>query len=536
MTKRPYKTDYETGQDNVEFYGFDMHNPVFFVSAALILAFVIGAIAAPVTAQTALTGARDWVINSFDWLFTGAINVIFLASLGVAVSPLGRIRLGGDKARPEFGRLSWIAMLFSAGVGIGLVFFGAAEPLGYFTGDAGGTPLNATPLTPEAERLAFSATLFHWGLAPWGVYALVGLALAFFTFNKGLPLTMRSMFFPLLGDRVWGWPGHLIDMMAVLATLFGLATSLGLGARQAASGMNFLFGVDASLVTQVSIIAGVTAVATVSVVRGMDKGVKVLSNLNMALAVTVFAFVLLAGPTLVILESIGLNAIHYLEDGLALGNPFNRQDDAFYHGWTIFYWAWWISWSPFVGMFIARISKGRTLREFIGTVLVLPWLVALLWFSVFGATAIQQVKAGVGALPEGVSDVSLVLFQMLDVLPLAEIVSFVAIVLLLVFFVTSSDSGSLVIDSITDGGKLHAPVAQRVFWATMEGSVAAALLIGGGTTALAALQAGAVATALPFTVILLIAVFSLYKALLQEHAFMARNRAVDPPKPVPVKS
>ena len=507
-----YDTDYETGQDNIKFFGLDIHNPVFFISAGLILSFALLTLLFPDSAGAAMLGARDWTLQRFDWFFVVATNIVFLFCVFIGLSPMGKIRLGGPDAKPEFSTLSWLSMLFSAGVGIGMVFYGAAEPTAYYT-DWFGTPLDVAPRTPEAERLAFSATIFHWGVTPWAVYAVIGLALAFFTFNKGLPLTIRSTFYPLLGERVWGWPGHVIDALAVIATLFGLATSLGLGAKQAASGLHFLFGLDAGLSTQVVLIAGITGLAIFSVVRGLDGGVKVLSNINIVLALLLLLYVIAAGPTLGIISSYGTNALAYVTDSVRLSNWIGREDTEWFHGWTIFYWAWWVSWSPFVGMFIARVSRGRTIRQFLAAVLVMPVIVAVIWFTSFGYTAIDQVKSGVGALPEGVSDVSLVLFQMLENLPFAEISSFAAIILLIIFFVTSSDSGSLVIDSITAGGKLHAPTPQRVFWATMEGLVAIVLLVGGGSAALTSLQAGAITTGLPFTLVLLACCVSLYRGL-----------------------
>ena len=510
-----YDTEYEVGQDNVDWMGFDIHNPVFPLSAVLILAFCVSALLMPQTAASFMQAARDWTLEHFDWFFVITVNVVGIFCIALAVSPLGKIRLGGDDAKPEFSTKSWLSMLFAAGVGIGLLFYGAAEPLGYYTNWAG-TPFGVDPNTPEAEKLAFAATIFHWGITPWAVYGVVGLALAFFTFNKGLPLTIRSAFFPLFGDRVWGWPGHIIDLLAVVATLFGLATSLGLGATQAASGLEFLFGIDSGLTTQVLIICLITALAIFSVVRGLDGGVKILSNINIVLAILVLVFVVVVGPTAAIFKGFVVNWGNYLAQIPALSNWVGRTDSDWYHGWTIFYWAWWISWSPFVGMFIARVSRGRTIREFLFAVLVVPALVVTIWFTAFGTTAIDQVKNGVGTLPAGIGDFSIVLFQMLDNLPFAEISSFVSIILLLVFFVTSSDSGSLVIDSITAGGKLHAPVPQRVFWASMEGLVAIVLLVGGGSAALSSLQSGTIMAGLPFAAILLICCWSLLKGLLEE--------------------
>ena len=510
-----YETDYETGQDNIEVLGFDLHNPVFFISAAAVLSFILGTLFFPEAAGSLLNGAKGWTLKNFDWFFVIATNIVFVFCALIGLSPLGRIRLGGQDARPDFSTKSWLSMLFSAGVGIGLLFYGAAEPLAYYT-NWSGTPLGVEPLSEDARRLAFSATIFHWGITPWAIYAIIGLALAFFTFNKGLPLTIRSTFYPLLGERVWGWPGHIIDLLAVVATLFGLATSLGIGAKQAASGLEFLFGIDSGLRTQILLIILITSLAIFSVVRGLQGGVKLLSNINIIMAIGLLIFVVIAGPTVAILKSYAVNSVAYVQDTLRLSNWIGRNDTDWYHGWTIFYWAWWVSWSPFVGMFIARISRGRTIREFLGAVMFVPVLVAIVWFSSFGETALSQVDAGIGDLPGGITEVSLVLFQMLENLPFAEISSSLAIVLLLVFFVTSSDSGSLVIDSITAGGKLHAPVAQRVFWAVMEGLVAIVLLVGGGSAALSSLQAGAITAGLPFTVVLLVCCVSLYRGLMTE--------------------
>jgi BCCT family betaine/carnitine transporter len=428
---------------------------------------------------------------------------------------VGKIRLGGEDAKPEFSMLSWFCMLFAAGMGIGLIFWCVAEPIAYYT-DWWGTPLNVAARTPESAEAAMAATIFHWGLHPWAIYCVVGLSLAFFAYNKGLPLTIRSTFYPLLGERCWGYLGHLIDTLAVLATLFGLATSLGLGAKQAASGLSFLFGIESTINVQIGIIVGVTFIAIISVVRGLEGGVKVLSNLNMALAAFLLLFVFCLGPTLTIVQTFASTLVNYVESIVPLSNWMGRDDEKFLHGWTVFYWAWWVSWSPFVGMFIARISRGRTVREFIIAVLLVPTLVALVWMSTFGGSALEQAQQGVGSLANGIGEVSLAMFQMLENLPVAQFTSGLAIILVLVFFITSSDSGSLVIDSITAGGKLDAPVAQRVFWAALEGLIAGVLLYGGGSQALNALQAGAISAGLPFTVVLLFMCVALYLGLSSE--------------------
>jgi betaine/carnitine transporter, BCCT family len=510
-----YDTDYEIGQDNVNVFGMDIHNPVFMISAVLILGFVILTLIFPAGAKEVLDGAKWWTINNFDWLFMIAGNIFVLFCIALIFLPVGKIKLGGKDAKPEFSRTSWFAMLFAAGMGIGLMFWSVAEPVAYYTAWYK-TPLGVAANTPEAASAAMGATMYHWGLHPWAIYGIVGLSLAFFAYNKNLPLTVRSVFYPLLGDKIWGWPGHLIDLLAVFATIFGLATSLGLGAQQASGGLHFLFGIDAGTSTQIGIIVFVTSIAIFSVVRGLDGGVKLLSNLNMIIALALLVFVIIAGSTLNIFGGIFTTAKDYVTHIIPLSNWIGREDTDWFHGWTVFYWAWWISWSPFVGMFIARISKGRSVREFMGAVLIIPTIITIVWMSTFGGSALEQVTSEVGQLTNGISDVSLAMFQMLENLPLASITSFLAIVLVLVFFITSSDSGSLVIDSITAGGKIDAPVPQRIFWASLEGLIAGALLFVGGKEALQALQAGAITTGLPFAIVLLIMCVSLYKGLRSE--------------------
>ncbi|MCR9940070.1 BCCT family transporter [Vibrio owensii] len=509
-------TDYTVGQDNVQKWGFDVHNPVFGISAGFIALFLIAALVLDAhTAKTALDGIKLKIISSFDWLFILSGNIFVIFCLALIVSPMGKIRLGGKDAVADYSFMSWLAMLFAAGMGIGLMFWSVAEPVAYFTGWYE-TPLGVEANTPEAAKLALGATMFHWGLHPWAIYGVVALSLAFFTYNKGLPLSMRSIFYPLLGDRAWGWAGHIVDILAVLATLFGLATSLGLGAQQAASGIHHVFGVEPGLGLQIVVITVVTLLAVVSVIRGIDGGVKVISNINMVIAFLLLILVGLIGWA-VSLGSIPTTFMAYIENLVPLSNPFDRTDEAWFQGWTVFYWAWWISWSPFVGMFIARVSRGRTVREFITAVLIVPTAVTLIWMSVFGGLAIDQVINNVGELgANGLTDVSLAMFQMFDVLPFGNMLSIIAVVLVLVFFITSSDSGSLVIDSITAGGKVDAPVLQRVFWAFMEGAIAVALLWIGGSEAVQALQAGAISTALPFTFVLLAMCVSLLMGMRTE--------------------
>ncbi|MCV6587731.1 MAG: BCCT family transporter [Marinobacterium sp.] len=510
-----YDTDYQVGQDNVKIMGMDVHNPVFGISAVVIVLFIVATLLFPSESKEMLTGARGWSINNFDWLIMAGGNIFVLFCIAVIFLPVGKIRLGGADAKPEFSTGSWLAMLFAAGMGIGLMFWSVAEPVAYYT-DWYGTPLNAAPNTPEGAAAALGATMFHWGLHPWAIYGVVGLALCFFTYSKGLPLTLRSAFYPLFGERVWGPVGHVIDIVAVIATMFGLATSLGLGAQQASGGLNYLFGIENGIATQIAVIILVTCIALFSVVRGLDGGVKLLSNINMMIALALLLFVIIAGSVVAFFSNLADVLGSYAANILPLSNWVGREDETWFHGWTVFYWAWWVSWAPFVGMFIARVSKGRTVREFMTAVLVIPTLLSAVWMAAFGGTALDQAQAGIGELAKGVGDVSLSMYQMLANLPLAELTSGVAVILVLVFFITSSDSGSLVIDSITSGGKTDAPVGQRVFWATVQGLIAGVLLFGGGADALSALQAGAVATGLPFTVVLILMCVSVYKGLRSE--------------------
>ncbi len=519
------ETDYEIGQDNITAkvgpFGLDIHNPVFLISGLVIVAFVFLTLAFQDDVEPLFNSMRSWTTSTLDWFFLGSANIFVLLCLFLIVSPLGKVRLGGKDATPDYSYAGWFAMLFAAGMGIGLMFFGVSEPISHFTSsfaEGAGSPDSWAPLSgaagdaEAARRLGMAATIFHWGLHPWAIYAIVALSLALFSYNKGLPLTMRSVLYPVFGEKVWGWPGHIIDTLAVFATLFGLATSLGYGAAQANAGLEFLFGVPVSDGSKVFLIVAITAVALVSVVAGMDAGVKRLSEINMILAFLLLAFVVAVGPTIAIATGFIDNLVAYGEYLLPLSNPVGRDDANFSQGWTSFYWAWWISWSPFVGMFIARVSRGRSVREFIICVLLIPSLVCVLWMTAFGGTAITQiVQDGY----QGVSDAALELklFVMLKELPLAMVTSFIGIVLVVVFFVTSSDSGSLVIDTITAGGKVDAPLPQRVFWCVFEGLVAIALLLGGG---LGALQAMAVTTGLPFTVVLLLGCYAIIKGLASE--------------------
>ncbi len=524
----PIETDFEIGQHNIQPLGLDIHNPVFAISAISIVGFVIITLMFQSQATEFFGWLRPFLTSTFDWFFLSAANIFVLFCLYLLVSPLGKIRLGGADAVPDYNYKGWFAMLFAAGMGIGLMFFGVSEPMSHFASSMGGTaveggartdwaPLGAAAGDVEgARQLAMAATIFHWALHPWAIYAVVALSLAFFTYNRGLPLTLRSAFYPILGERVWGWWGHIIDTVAVFATLFGLATSLGFGTEQALAGFNHLFGWSTGGGAKVILITIITVMALISVLRGLDGGVKVLSEINIGLAALLLLFIIIVGPTATIFSTIFSGGAAYVKEIIPLSMPFGREDANFSQGWTSFYWAWWISWSPFVGMFIARVSRGRTVREFVFCVILIPTLVCVVWMGAFGGTAIAQVVADAAA-PVKSAALELKLFEMLKPLPLSGITSLLGIILVLVFFVTSSDSGSLVIDTITAGGKTDAPVTQRVFWCTFEGVVAATLLLVGGNEALNALQAMAVSTGFPFTIVLLAMTFSLYVGLRRVH-------------------
>ncbi len=493
---------------------------VFWTSVLLIVAFVSFAFYDPKALQTAFTSVQTLFTVHAGWFYIIAVNFFVVFCLWLTVSKAGAVRLGGPDAKPQFPRATWVAMLFSAGMGIGLVFWSVAEPVLHFSNPApifaAGAGGAGTALSPESKaQAALTTAVFHWGVHAWAIYAVIALALAYFAYNRGLPLTIRSAFYPFLGERIHGWPGHLIDIVAVLATLFGLATSLGLGAAQINAGLSRLLGVPQDVGVQIMLIAGVTAIAVASVVSGLERGVRRLSEVNMAAAALLMACVFVVGPSMFLIDASLQNVGHYLQNLPRLATWTEAYSaTSWQHDWTIFYWAWWIAWSPFVGMFIARISYGRTVREFVAAVLLVPTLVTIVWITVFGGTALDGVLNGSSGIEEAArSDVATALFVLLDQFPLAELTSGIAVFVIITFFVTSSDSGSLVIDTITSGGHPHPPLGRKIFWAVTEGVVASALLLAGG---LQALQAGSILTGLPFAVILLGMCLALAKALFED--------------------
>jgi choline/glycine/proline betaine transport protein len=482
--------------------------PVFILSALLTLGLVLFAAIFTEPAARVFSAIQVWIVASAGWFYVLSVAGFMIFVVAVALSGYGRIKLGPDHSEPDYSYTSWFAMLFSAGMGIGLMFFGVAEPVMHYV-----SPPVGEPLTVEAAREAMRITFFHWGMHAWAIYAVVALSLAYFAFRHDLPLTIRSSLYPLIGDRIYGPIGHTVDIFAVLGTIFGVATSLGFGVIQINSGLEYLFGVPNNLLVQVVLITVITAIATLSVGLGLDAGIRRISVLNMVLAGGLLAFVLVAGPTVYLLQTLVQNTGNYLTNLMHMTfNLYAYEPNEWIGGWTLFYWGWWIAWAPFVGMFIARVSRGRTIREFIVGVLLVPLGFTLMWMTFFGNTALHMIMIqGITELADAVAaDTSVALFQFFEQLPLSGITALIATLLVVTFFVTSSDSGSLVVDILTSGGRDDSPTWQRIFWAIVEGVVAASLLMAGG---LAALQSATIASALPFTIVMILMCWGLLSAL-----------------------
>ncbi|WP_405217056.1 BCCT family transporter [Agrococcus sp. Ld7] len=491
-----------------------VRRPVFVPAVLIIVGLVVFAVVYSSTGGNAFQVLNDAITKGVGWWYVLAATGFVAFSLYCGISRIGNIRLGRDDEEPEFSTISWFTMLFSAGMGIGLVFYGVAEPLSHLMVPPG--TAGVEPGTSEAGRLAMDLTLYHWGLHAWAIYVVVGLGLAYMTFRRGRPLSIRWLLEPLLGrKRVEGWIGHAVDTVAIVGTLFGVATSLGFGVQQITSGLEYLGWIDGSPTFTIVLIAAVTALATLSVVSGLDRGLKWLSNINMSLAALLALFVLALGPTLLLIQAMVANAGSYASalPSLMLETwPLAAPDDTWKGDWTIFYWGWWMSWAPFVGMFIARISRGRTIRQFVFGVLLAPTIIGVAWFTIFGDSAIlRQLNQG-DMLVEGEVDVNTSLFQLLDTFPFAAVTSVLAIIIIIFFFVTSSDSGSLVIDILASGGATVTPRLTRVMWSVLEGVVAAVLLLVGGEASLTALRTASIATAVPFSIIMVLACFALLRA------------------------
>ncbi|PHM72585.1 choline BCCT transporter BetT [Xenorhabdus sp. KJ12.1] len=496
-----------TGQVETKTY---INPPVFFFSAFLIIALVAFAGLKPELADRWFKSLQQDLFVNASWFYILAVALILLSVTYLGLSRYGNIKLGPDHAEPDFSYFSWFAMLFSAGMGIGLMFFGVAEPVMHYL-----SPPVGTPESIAAAKQAMQLTFFHWGLHAWAIYAIVALILAFFSYRHGLPLTLRSALYPIIGDKIYGPIGHTVDIFAVIGTVFGVATSLGYGVLQVNAGLNHLFGLPINETVQVILIIAITALATISVVSGLDKGIRILSEVNLGLAVLLLVLVVALGPTVLLLKSFVENTGGYFSE--IVSKTFNLyayepKSSNWLGGWTLLYWGWWLSWSPFVGMFIARVSRGRTIREFVTGVLFVPSGFTLMWMTAFGNSAIDLIaNKGAKELATVVqTDVSLALFNFLEYFPLPMVLSFIAMVMVVMFFVTSADSGAMVVDTLASGGAHHTPVWQRIFWAGLMGVVAIALLVAGG---LSALQTVTIASALPFSIVVLISIYGLLKAL-----------------------
>ncbi|WP_278412301.1 BCCT family transporter [Stutzerimonas kunmingensis] len=486
--------------------------PVFIPAVIVTLLLVIGTISNPELAGEVFSSTLAFITTNFGWFYMLSVAFFLVFIVGIAMTPWGSIKLGPDHAEPQYSFPAWFAMLFSAGYGIALLFFGVAEPVLHYA-----SPPAGAGETVDAAKQAMQIAFFHWGFHIWAIYGLTGLVLAYFSFRHGLPLSMRSALYPIIGERIYGPIGHVVDVFAILGTLFGIATTLGLSVTQINAGINYLWpSIPISINVQIIAIAIITGLAICSVVAGLDKGVKNLSLLNMILAIGLMLFVFLVGPTIFILETFLQNTGSYLNN--IIERTFNLQAYSrsdWIGNWTLFIFGWTIAWSPFVGLFIAKISRGRTIRQFVFGVMFVPTIFTFLWFSVFGDTALHMIMVeGYTSLISDVqADNAIALFKLFELLPMTSIASFLAVVLIITFFVTSSDSGSLVIDSLAAGGALHTPVWQRVFWASIEGVVASALLLAGG---LSALQTMTIASALPFAIIMMIAALGMWRALVIE--------------------
>lgn len=482
--------------------------PVFIPSVLFIIILMVFTISMPQFANEIFGNTKNFVAEKFGWLYMLSVGIFTLFVLFLAVSPFGKFKLGPDQSKPSYTNLSWFAMLFSAGMGIGLMFFGVAEPVMHYV-----SPPIGDKESIESAKMAMNIVFFHWGLHAWSIYAIVGLVLAYFSFRHGLPLSIRSALYPLIGDKIYGPIGHSVDTIAVLGTVFGVATSLGFGVLQINTGLNYLFDLPVGINTQIILIALITAVATISVVLGLDGGIKRISELNLYLASFLLLFVFIAGPSFFLLDALIQNIGTYVSNIVFMTfNQYTYNKTPWFSSWTLFYWAWWIAWAPFVGMFIARVSRGRTIREFVIGVLFVPTGFTFIWMTIFGNTALDAImNQGYTSLSTAVSaDVSIALFKFLEYFPFSSFTSILGIILVMTFFVTSADSGALVVDTLASGGKTNNPVWQRIFWAIAQGLVAIVLLLAGG---LAALQSASIIIALPFAMVMLIACWGLYKAL-----------------------
>lgn len=495
-----------------------VNRPVFIASALLIVGFIIFGSLFGELAGEVFNQLQSFITHRFRWLFIILMNVTVVFSLYIALSRYGDIRLGHQTEHPEYSLLSWFGMLFSAGIGIGLLYWGTAEPLYHFM-----SPPMGQAETVEAAKQAMSISFLHWGIHAWALYCVVALSLAYFHYRRGLPLSIRSVLYPLIGQKIYGKWGHVVDTLAVFGTMFGVLTSLGLGAMQINAGFSNVFGIPNNVPVQLCLIAIITAMATLSVMMGLDKGIKRLSDINIVLTVLLLGFMLLFGPTQFIIDSFIENIGNYVSQLIPLGfwsEAYSNTD--WQANWTIFYWAWWVSWSPFVGIFVARISRGRTIREFIFGVLFIPMLLLFFWFTTFGGSAVHMELIGNYGLIEAVkADYGSAIFKLIEYYPLTKPLTLVIVVMIMLWFVTSSDSASFVIDMLTAGGDTNPPKIQRLFWALSQGVIAAVLLVAGG---LSALQAVAIIAGFPFAIVVFVMMYCLWRGLTRDRLTLYRNQ------------
>ena len=495
-----------------------VNRPVFIASALLIVGFIVFGSLFGELAGEVFNQLQSFITHRFRWLFIILMNVTVVFSLYIALSRYGDIRLGHQTEHPEYSLLSWFGMLFSAGIGIGLLYWGTAEPLYHFM-----SPPMGQAETVEAAKQAMSISFLHWGIHAWALYCVVALSLAYFHYRRGLPLSIRSVLYPLIGQKIYGKWGHVVDTLAVFGTMFGVVTSLGLGAMQINAGFSNVFGIPNNVPVQLCLIAIITAMATLSVMMGLDKGIKRLSDINIVLTVLLLGFMLFFGPTQFIIDSFIENIGNYVSQLIPLGfwsEAYSNTD--WQANWTIFYWAWWVSWSPFVGIFVARISRGRTIREFIFGVLFIPMLLLFFWFTTFGGSAVHMELMGNYGLIEAVkADYGSAIFKLIEYYPLTKPLTLVIVVMIMLWFVTSSDSASLVIDMLTAGGDTNPPKIQRLFWALSQGVIAAVLLVAGG---LSALQAVAIIAGFPFAIVVFVMMYCLWRGLTRDRLTLYRNQ------------
>ncbi len=495
-----------------------VNRPVFIASALLIVGFIFFGSLFGELAGEVFNQLQSFITHRFRWLFIILMNVAVVFSLYIALSRYGDIRLGHQTEHPEYSLLSWFGMLFSAGIGIGLLYWGTAEPLYHFM-----SPPMGQAETVEMAKQAMSISFLNWGIHAWALYCVVALSLAYFHYRRGLPLSIRSVLYPLIGQKIYGKWGHVVDTLAVFGTMFGVVTSLGLGAMQINAGFSNVFGIPNNVPVQLCLIAIITAMATLSVMMGLDKGIKRLSDINIVLTVLLLGFMLFFGPTQFIIDSFIENIGNYVSQLIPLGfwsEAYSNTD--WQANWTIFYWAWWVSWSPFVGIFVARISRGRTIREFIFGVLFIPMLLLFFWFTTFGGSAVHMELMGNYGLIEAVkADYGSAIFKLIEYYPLTKPLTLVIVVMIMLWFVTSSDSASLVIDMLTAGGDTNPPKIQRLFWALSQGVIAAVLLVAGG---LSALQAVAIIAGFPFAIVVFVMMYCLWRGLTRDRLTLYRNQ------------